>query len=237
MKTMDANRISPGYELKDELARLCLPAANRDPNRKFGWVNSICILFLFIGIFGVKLGVISQVTPPPIEEVIPTIIDPVILPPQSVEDQKQEKTEQEKTDTSQVTFVTPEAPNINFSVPTIGSLVVPAALASPPPLKPMQAPEPVKSRMATLANTGTGGLRPQPPYPKLALEQAAQGTVTLLLIGDAVGNIASIELKDSSGSGILDRATQDFIKRHWTLPAGTTNQVFETSITYQLQTN
>jgi hypothetical protein len=31
-ENMDANRISPGYELKDELARLCLPAANRDAN-------------------------------------------------------------------------------------------------------------------------------------------------------------------------------------------------------------
>jgi periplasmic protein TonB len=237
MKTTDANRISPAYELKDELARLCLPAANRDPNRKLGWVNSICILFLTIGIFGAKLGVISHVTPPPIEQVIPTILEPVILPPQSAENQRQEQTEQEKTETPQVVVVTPESPSINFSVPTIGSLVVPAALASPPPLKPMQAPEPVRSRLATLGNTGSGGQRPQPPYPKIALEQAAQGTVTLLLTGDAAGNIASLQLKESSGSGILDRATLDFIKHHWTLPAGTTNQVFETSIIYQLQTN
>ena len=60
MNNMDANRTSPGYELKDELARLCLPAANRDPNRKLAWVNSICILFLLIGIFGARRGLIAS---------------------------------------------------------------------------------------------------------------------------------------------------------------------------------
>jgi len=72
--------------------------------------------------------VISHVTPPPIEEIIPTIIEPVILPPQSAENQKQEKTEMEKTETPQVVVVTPESPNINFSVPTIGNLVAPSSV-------------------------------------------------------------------------------------------------------------
>lgn len=237
MQNLETIRTSPGYELKDELARFCLPAANRDPNRKLAWANSICILFLAIGIFGGKLGVISQVRPPPIEEVIPTILEPVVLPPQSAENQKPEHAEPEKTEARQVVAVTLESPNINFSVPTIGSLVVPAALAAPPPLKPMRATEPVRNRLALLGNTGNGGQRPQPPYPKLALEQAEQGTVTLLLTGDAAGNIISIQLKESSGSGILDRATLDFIKRRWLLPAGTDQQVFETSIIYRLQTN
>ena len=51
---MDANQTSPAYELKDELARLCLPAANRDANQKLAWVNSVCILFLIVGIFGAR---------------------------------------------------------------------------------------------------------------------------------------------------------------------------------------
>jgi len=33
------------YELKDELARLCLSTARREPERKLAWVNSVCILF------------------------------------------------------------------------------------------------------------------------------------------------------------------------------------------------
>ena len=49
---MDANRTTPGYELKDELARYCLPAANRDSNLKLAWANSICILFLWLEFSG-----------------------------------------------------------------------------------------------------------------------------------------------------------------------------------------
>jgi hypothetical protein len=42
---MKANETTPRYELKDELARLCLPLAGRDANLKFAWTNSICLLF------------------------------------------------------------------------------------------------------------------------------------------------------------------------------------------------
>ncbi|MFZ1072289.1 MAG: hypothetical protein WAO21_02530 [Verrucomicrobiia bacterium] len=42
---MDANRISTGYELKDELARFC----HRDRNQRLAWANSVCILFFLIG--------------------------------------------------------------------------------------------------------------------------------------------------------------------------------------------
>ena len=88
---------------------------------------------------------------------------------------------------------------------------------------------------ASLNTTGSGGERPQPPYPKLALEQAEQGTVTLLMTADEVGKIISVEVKGSSGYPVLDRSTLDYVKRHWRLPAGTGARLFETSITYRLQ--
>ena len=72
---------TPVYELKDELARLCLPQANRDPNLKLAWVNSICILFLLIGIFGARRGLIAIKPAPPLEEIIPVVIEPITLPP------------------------------------------------------------------------------------------------------------------------------------------------------------
>ena len=49
---MHPNQPTPAYELKDDLARLCLPSASRDVNLKLAWVNSVCILFLLIGIAG-----------------------------------------------------------------------------------------------------------------------------------------------------------------------------------------
>jgi len=231
---MDANRTFPRRELKDELARLCLPAASRDPNRKLAWANSICILFLIIGIIGAKPGRVSIQSPPPLEEVIPTIIEP--LPPLNpAEEQKPEENEPQKSETTQVVVVTPDAPNINFSVPTIGNLVAPTAMASAPPLNPMQ-PAQLNRVPANLLSTGVGGERPQPPYPKIALEQGEQGSVILSITADETGNIAAIEIKESSGYPILDRSALDFVKRHWIVPSGGA-RIYEATITYKLTLN
>jgi TonB family protein len=228
---MDANQTSPAYELKDELARLCLPAANRDSSQRLAWINSVCILFLIVGIFGARRGLISIKPAPPLEQIIPVVIEPMILPPQETTEKKE--TDEDKNDPPQVAVVIPQTPNINFSVPTIGSLIVPANLAAAPPLEPMR----TAAQIGSLNNTGSGGERPVPPYPLIAKQTGEQGTVVLLLGGDAAGNIVSVDLKESSAFPILDRATVDFIKRRWHLPPGTGNQLFQTSITYQLQLN
>jgi TonB family protein len=225
---MPANQPAPHYELKDELARLCLPSAQRDANLKLAWVNSVCILFLLIGIAGARRGMISIKPVPPIRVEVPVVTLPAVLPPQAVA-QKPEQAEQKNQ--PQVLVVLPNAPNINFGVPTVGTLVVPAALAAAPPVQ--MAPV----RISAISNTGAGGERPEPPYPKIALEAGQQGTVALSLTGDDAGNIVSVEVKTSSGFPILDRATVDFIKRHWRLPIDTSNRQFETSITYKLLLN
>jgi protein TonB len=229
VKNTDANRTS--YELKDELARYCLPTANRDANLKLAWVNSVCILFLLIGIFGARRGMIAIKPVPPLSEIIPVVVEPMILPPSQTVEKK--PVDEEKNDTPQVIVAIPQVPNINFSVPTIGTLVAPANLASAPPLEPMR----VATQISSVGSTGAGGDRPQPAYPKIALEEAEQGVVTLTLGGDVAGNVISVEVKGSSGFPILDRKAVDFIKRHWHLPTGNGNQLFETKITYKLQLN
>jgi len=223
--------MNSGYELKDELARFCLPAANRDPNRRLAWVNSVCILFLLVGIFGARQGLIAIKPVPPLQEIIPIVVEPITLPPSQTVEKK--PADDEKPDAQPVAVALPQMPNINFSVPTIGSLVVPAGLASAPPLEPMR----TATRINSVGSTGTGGDRPQPPFPPIAMEEAEQGAVTLTLGGDAVGNVISVEVKETSGFPILDRSAVDFIKRHWHLPPGPTNQLFETKITYQIQLN
>jgi TonB family protein len=228
---MNANRTTPAYELKDELARLCLPSASRDANLKLAWVNSVCILFLTIGLVGARRGLITIKPTPPIEEIIPVILAPVTLPPQETTEKKE--TDESKEDAPRVAVVIPSAPNISFSVPTIGSLVVPASLASAPPLEPMR----TAATVNLLNTTGAGGERPQPPYPKIALEEGEQGAILLLLGGDAAGNVISVDLKESSGFPFLDRATVEFIRQHWHLPVGTGSQLFQTRINYKIQLN
>jgi hypothetical protein len=63
---MDADQTFSRYELKDDLARLCLTSARRDPNQKLAWINSICILFLIIGTVGARRGIISIKPAPPL---------------------------------------------------------------------------------------------------------------------------------------------------------------------------
>ena len=180
---MDANRTTPAYELKGELARLCLPSASRDTNLKLAWVNSVCILFLLIGLVGARRGVIAIKPAPPIEEIVPVILAPVTLPSQETTEQK--PADEDKNDAPRVAVVIPQAPNISFSVPTIGALVVPASLAYAPPLEPLRAATVIN----TISSTGAGGERPQPPYPKIALQEGQQGIILLMLGSDAAGNV------------------------------------------------
>jgi len=240
---MKTERTGPGYALQSDLARLCLPAATCDPDRKFAWMNSICALFLMIGLFGRPAGIhIKQL--PPLEEILPTIIEPVVAPPPTtiVELKPEQVGQQEKQEASQVVVVTPDSPDIHFSVPTIGTLLASAPLSAAPPLMPMRPPVPVVQPVArkqpvTLQNTGLGGERPQPPYPPLALAHGQQGTVLLLLTVDAVGGIQTIAVKQSSGFPLLDRSTQEFIKSRWTVPPGAGTRTFEATIRYRLEPN
>src|SRR3954465_15102515 len=147
---MDANRKSNDYELKSELARFCLPPGYRDSNRKLAWTNSICILFLLIGLVGAQPVSTPRQPAPAFEEVIPAFLEPLPPTPAVTEELKQDQDEQDKPDTPQVVVVTPESPNINFSVPTIGNLVVPNALAKAPPLAPLRPVTPTTSQPATL---------------------------------------------------------------------------------------
>ena len=123
------NRTSAAGSLKSELARYCLPAANRDANRKLAWANSICILFLIIGLAGARSASINVRTPPPLEEIVPTIVEPLPPPPTTTEQPQPQEQNEQKSETPQVVVVTLDAPSINFSVPTIGNLVVPNAAA------------------------------------------------------------------------------------------------------------
>jgi protein TonB len=230
MQSTDTNRNPPAYELKDELARLCLPSARRDAEQKLAWMNSVCLLFLLIGIVGARRGLIAIKPAPPLQEIVPVVVEPLTLPPQAATE-KRETPEENKNEPPRVVVAVPNAPSISFSVPTIGALVVPASLAAAPPLEPMR----TAAQIGSLSNTGAGGERPEPPYPPLAMQSGEQGTVVLLLGGDAAGNVVSVDVKASSGFSLLDHATVDFIKRHWRLPAGADSRLFQTSITYKLQ--
>jgi hypothetical protein len=132
MKHTEANRMQPAYELRDDLARLCLPAAQHDPDRQLAWVNSICLLFLLIGMLGARRSEIDIPPVSPLQLVIPVMVEPTILPPQPTVEKR--TVEEAAPNAPPVAVVLPQMPNINFSVPTIGTLVAAASLSAAPPL-------------------------------------------------------------------------------------------------------
>lgn len=237
MNVMDADRAEPGYRLESELARFGLHATDRDPNRKLAWVNSVCVLILLIGIAGSKPARIRIKTLPPIEEVSAAIVEPLPPPPpQTQSEQPQpEQSNEDAPDTPQVVVVTLPSPNVNFAVPTIGNLVVPTAIAQAPPLAPLKSVAPLRTQPTTLNTTGSAGDRPQPPYPKIALDQGQQGSVTLRMTVDDTGQIKTIDVAQSSGFPVLDRSALDFVRRHWIVPPGEGTRTYEATINYKLQ--
>lgn len=225
----------PNYQLTSELAKFCLPSARRDPNRKLAWVNSICLLFLMIGVLGARTPVTTIRAVKPLEELVPVIVEPVAPPPPTTaEQQNQERTDEEKPDTPQVVVVTPESPAINFSVPTIGNLLVPNAIATAPPIAPMKPIQPLQNRPLTLENTGKSGERPLPSYPEIARQEGQQGLVVLAITVNDTGIITDVQVKESSGYPLLDRAAKDWVKRHWIIPPAGGARNYEAPINFRL---
>ncbi len=124
------------YHLKSDLARVCLPYPQGHPERTLAWVNSICFLFLFIALSGARPGLPTPKPVPPLEEPVPIIIQPLppTPPPQAEQPNKEESTD-DKAPAPRVVVVTLDSPAISFSVPTIGNVLVPNAIAQAPPAR------------------------------------------------------------------------------------------------------
>src|SRR6266404_2506581 len=64
------------HELTSDLAKLCLPQAFQDPNKKLAWTNSICLLFLLIGLIGLKPPKILEKPLSQEVEIVPVVFTP-----------------------------------------------------------------------------------------------------------------------------------------------------------------
>src|SRR2546427_10532537 len=108
------------YQLSDELARLCLQLELRDSYRRLAWVDSVCILFLVMGLIGLRPPRIIErpVTPP--AEIVPVVFTPPEEQPkpEPTVNQEQPKEEPQETtvETPQIpTVVAANAPNVAFA--------------------------------------------------------------------------------------------------------------------------
>ncbi len=226
--------VAAGYQLKSDLARACLPAPDRAAPRRLAWVNSLCLVFLLVGVLGAQFRLPALKTVPPLEQPAPVIVEP--LPPVAEARPSDQQNSDDKPDIPRMVAVTLDTPAINFAVPTAGTLLVPMSVAPTPEETPLKEAAPVRHEPAAIQSTGSGGDRPAPyPYPPLAAKWGQQGTVILLLTVDDLGRVLSADIHESSGSKILDDNAQEWVKRYWIIPPLNGGHLFLAPIKYQLR--
>src|SRR5438094_814276 len=173
---------APGYSLHSDLAQFCLPAASRDAYRKLAYVNSICSLFLAIGLAGINPPVLEQRVPEPVQQFVPVeIVQPPEPPKTQPQPQEQEPEPQPATPVLMpqvATVVAADPTQVKFAVPVEGPVVfAPAKFAQ----APLPAPPKPAARTVVRMTGSEGGSFPPPRYPQAAWEQRQQGTVTLII--------------------------------------------------------
>jgi TonB family protein len=229
---------SAAYHLKSDLARVCIPAPGSAVPRRLAWVDSICLLFLLIGLLGNQSRLSALKAVPPLEQPVPIIIEPLppVAPPTTEAKPDEQQNDNDKPQTPSIQAVTLETPAINFAVPTPGSLLVPMSVAPTPGEAHLRQAAPVRHEPTTIDNTGSGGERPKPDsYPHIAEQLGQQGTVTLLLTVNDAGIVVSADIHESSGSPILDGHAQNWVKRHWIIRPVNGGHTFLAPIKYYLR--
>jgi protein TonB len=207
---------SHDYALSSDLARLSLPAEYVDSYRNLAWTNSICFLFLVIGLIGLKAPKVIHRSLVEVTDSAPVIFTPPEDQPKlEPEVQPDEPAPQDApVETPQVvTVAAPADAPVAFAVPVQGAVALAkeARFASPPPPVTHAPTGPAKFD----PNAGDGGSYPKPDYPTLALAHQYQGTASLEIFVDEAGKITSVKVRKSSGYSILDDAAVRKVKDQW----------------------
>ena len=220
---------SHDYQLSDGLARLCLPSEFRDSYRRLAWVDSVCFLFLVIGLIGLRAPKIIErpLTPPP--ENVPVVFTPPEeqpKPQQVVQEEQPPEEQQQTVEAPQIpTVVAANAPNVAFAVPVEGAVVLAPVNRAPPP--PMVTKAPPAQPRTFVPGKGEGGTFPWPTsYPREAMDQRLQGTVMLYVVVDQNGSPTQVDIKESSRHYVLDRFAQQWVKTHWRWLPGETRYFY-----------
>jgi periplasmic protein TonB len=210
------------YELSSDLSRLCLPSEFKEPHRRLAWANSICFLFLVIGLVGLKAPRVVVKPLSKLEDVVPVVFTPPPEQPKVEPEVKQDEPPEPQdnpTEAPQVITVVAaaDASAVAFAVPVQGAVAVAQArYATPPPPVDYKPPQPTKFD----PNTATSGTYPPPNYPYAAMRDRSQGTVLVEIMVDASGTITSAKVQKSSGFSSLDDAALRVVKNRWRFPPG-----------------
>jgi len=213
--------------LSSELAKLCLPAASRDPNRPLAYANSVCLLFLLVGLVGLKMPKPYVRPLPEVVDYVPVVFTPPEQPPPTAAEQPPDLLEESPDITTDApvvaTVVAADATKVAFAVPVHGPVILaPARFAAAPPPALVRAPPPPQPTKF-IPRQGEEGSYPWPKeYPRQALAARQEGTVMLFVTVGPDGVPVQVEVKDSSGYSVLDRFAAQWVREKWRWPPGGT---------------
>ena len=220
-----ASPFAPGahqYALSSDLSRLCLPAEFRETHRRLAWVNSICFVFLVVGLIGIKPPRVVVKPLSKVEEVVPVVFVPAAEQPKPEAQAQPKEPEPQETpaETPEVVTIVAAAPSpaVAFPIPVQGAVatVQDVRHASAPPPADYQPPQPVKFD----PNAAHSGSFPAPTYPYSAVRNRYQGTVVVEFKVDTSGAVSEAKVQKSSGFKELDDAALTVVKTRWRFPAG-----------------
>lgn len=219
---------APEYHLHSDLAKLCLPQTFQDAHKKLAWINSICLLFLIVGLVGLKQQRIIQKPLSSPTEVVPVIFTPPEETPPDQPPPKPDETEPPPPDQisdqpAVVTLVAPNPAAVAFPVVVKGPVAIAPThnlISAPPPPSKQQVAPPKPSLFNSRA--ASGGRYPDPSYPRVELLARHEGKVMLYVIVGSNGEPTSVTVRDSSGWPTLDRHAAKWVEENWRWVPGET---------------
>ncbi len=232
------------YVLKSDLAQFCLPAANRDSNRKFAYANSICFAFLVIGAIGiVKVPQVGLRSLPDLAEVVPIeeFIQQPDPTPQTTDAQPDQPTDNTQTDAVVTPVVVAAATaDVAFPVPVEGATVLAATAkyAPPPPAVLKVAPRPtVKPQVDKFVRGQDRGTFPPPPFTIVQgiLSTGDVVSVNLLVEVSEEGILEKVDVEKTCGKMEIDRKTAQWIKSRWHWEPNGGRRLKSVEIEYRMQ--
>lgn len=210
--------------LQSELVRYSLPPVRRDPGLWLAWVNSICLAFLVVGIIGLRRPTAVERVLPPLKpreiSVLELPAPPPLAPAEVVAAERIEVAPDLPALPASVPVLL-EQPEVVFSVPGVGDVLVSQSPAALPPWDALEMPvaEPRQAPVDLGSSLGTRYF-PAPQWTTRLMQARMSGTVVLLITVDNSGAVTDIAVAQSTGFRALDEHTVNHVKRHFIFPIG-----------------
>jgi TonB family protein len=236
-----SNKDTQHRSISVELAPVRLPfsGGSRDDWRSLAWINSICALFLLVGVLGFRSRPNHQSPTRDQTNVVPIVFMPEVkqeeLKPVFTEFSPSSQSETVAETTPPPVVAVAESAQVSFPVPVQGPVTLVVPRYSPQPSVPTPSRPAASARQITFnADNNPHGYFPKPTYPPSELAAHHEGRVMLAVVIAPNGKAQSVTVNQSSGWEKLDEAAVQKVRDDWDFGPGNT-RYFHVPLVFQIQ--